>query len=212
MFIERGLKIDSTNINFLQLKANDQYFEKEFEEAIVTLKKLEDLQFKSVNTYEMYGMSYFNLEQIDSAEVYFKKALRLDRQNPKILYRLGTIEFARKDFRKARFYTNQAIIYSKPDLDKQYMLMGIMAKEELDLKMAINYFEKAYTNNRSNLDALFELAFASDGYYKDKKIALQYYERFVERISDKSPKLKTFATDRIKEIRKKFFIDGVIVD
>ena len=29
---------------------------------------------------------------------------------------------------------------------------------------------------------------------------------------DKSPKLKTFATDRIKEIRKKFFIDGVIVD
>jgi len=212
MFIEKGLKIDATNINFLQLKANDQYFGKEYEEAIVTLKKLEELKFKSLNTYEMYGMSYFNLEQIDSAEVYFQKALRLERQNPKILYRLGTIEYQRDNFKLAKLYLMQAIMYSKPDLDKQFMLMGTMAKEELDMKMAVNYFERAYQNNYSNPNALFELAFASDSYYKDKKIALKHYEKYLERFENKSAKLTKWAQERTKQIRKEYFIDGVIVE
>lgn len=212
IFIEKGLKIDSTNINFLQLKANDQYFGKEFEEAIVTLRKLEELKFKSINTYEMYGMSYFNLEQIDSAEVYFKKALKLDRQNPKILYRLGTIEYQKDNFKPAELYTLQAIMYSKPDLDKEYMLLGIIAKDELDFKRAVTYFEEAVKNNRNNVDALFQLAFTADSYYEDKKIALNYYERFIDRFESKSPKLTKYASDRIKEIRKQYFIEGEIVD
>ena len=212
IFIEKGLKIDSTNINFLQLKANDQYFEKEFEAALVTLKKLEELNFKSTNTYEMYGMSYFNLEKIDSAEIYFKKALKMDRKNPKILYRLATLEYQRENFKIARLLTMQSIMYSKPDHDKQYMLLGIMAKNEFDYKSAVNYFDEAVKNNRSNVDALFELAFVADSYYEDKKMVLRYYERFLERFESKSPKLTKYASERIKQLRKKLFIEGVIVD
>jgi tetratricopeptide (TPR) repeat protein len=212
MFIEKGLKIDATNINFLQLKANDHYFEKEFKEALVTLKKLEALKFRSINTYEMFGMSYFNLEQIDSAEIYFKKALKMDRKNPKILYRLATLEYQRENFKSARLLTMQSIMYSKPDHDKQYMLLGIMAKNELDYKSAVNYFDEAVKNNRSNADALFELAFAADSYYEDKKIALKHYERFIERFKSKNPKLTKYASERIKQLRKQLFIEGVIVD
>lgn len=212
IFIEKGLKIDSTNVNFLQLKANDQYFGKEFIEAISTLRKLEELKFKSVNTYEMYGMCYFNLEQIDSAEVYFKKALKLDRQNPKILYRLGTIEYQRKNYRIAELYTLQAIMYSKPDLDKEYMLLGIMAKEKLEFKNAVKYFDEAVKNNRSNVDALFQLALASDTYFEDKKVALRHYEKFIEKFESKSPELTKYASERIKQIRKQYFIEGEIVD
>jgi len=212
IFIEKGLKIDSTNINFLQLKANDQYFEKEFEAALVTLKKLEELNFKSTNTYEMYGMSYFNLEKIDSAEIYFKKALKMDRKNPKILYRLATLEYQRENFKMARLLTMQSIMYSKPDHDKQYMLLGIMAKNEFDYKSAVNYFDEAVKNNSNNVDALFELAFVADSYYEDKTMALRYYEQFIERFESKSPKLTKYASERIKQLRKKLFIGGVIVD
>ena len=212
LFIEKGLKIDSTNINFLQLKANDQYFGKEFEEAISTLKKLETLNYKSVNTYEMFGTSYFNLEKIDTAEIYFKKALKLDRMNPKLLYRMATIEYQKDNFKMAQFYVMQAIMYSKPDLDKEYMLLGIMAKDELDFKKAVKYFDEAVKNNRDNVDALFQLAFASDYYYEDKKVALKHYEKFLERFESKSPNLTKYASDRIKQIRKKYFIEGEIVD
>jgi tetratricopeptide (TPR) repeat protein len=60
LFIDKGLKIDSTNLNFLQLKANELYFTKNFNEAIHYLNKLDSLNFKSVNTYEMFGMCYYN--------------------------------------------------------------------------------------------------------------------------------------------------------
>jgi len=212
IFIEKGLKIDSTNINFLQLKANDQYFEKEFEEALVTLKMLETLKFRSINTYEMFGMSYFNLEKIDSAEIYFKKALKMDSKNPKILYRLATLEYQRENFKIARLLAMQSIMYSKPDHDKQYMLLGIMAKNEFNYKSAVNYFDEAVKNNSTNVDALFELAFAADSYYEDKKIALKYYERFIERFESKNLKLSKYASERIKQLRKQLFMDGVIVD
>ena len=212
LFIEKGLQIDSTNINFLQLKANDQYFSKEFKETIETLNKLEALKFKSVSTYEMYGMSYFNLEQIDSAEVYFKKALKLDRQNPKILYRMATLAYQKKDFKIAELYAFQAIMYSKPELDKEYMLLGIIAKEQKDYKKAVRFFDEAVKNNYNNEDALFELAFASDKYYEDEKIALKHYEKFIERFKNKNPELTKYANGRIKEIRKKYFIEGVIVE
>jgi len=212
IFIEKGLKIDSTNINFLQLKANDQYFEKEFEEALVTLKMLETLKFRSINTYEMFGMSYFNLEKIDSAEIYFKKALKMDSKNPKILYRLATLEYQRENFKIARLLAMQSIMYSKPDHDKQYMLLGIMAKNEFNYKSAVNYFDEAVKNNSTNVDALFELAFAADSYYEDKKIALKYYERFIEIFESKNLKLSKYASERIKQLRKQLFMDGVIVD
>ncbi|UMB55417.1 hypothetical protein MKD41_08070 [Lutibacter sp. A64] len=212
LFIEKGLQIDSTNINFLQLKANDQYFSKEFEETIETLNKLEALNYKSVNTYEMFGMSYFNLKQIDSAEVYFKKALKLDRMNPKILYRMATLAYQKKDFKMAELYIFQAIMYSKPELDKEYMLLGIIAKEQKDYKKAVRFFDEAVKNNYNNEDALFELAFASDMYYEDKKIALKHYEKFIERFKSKNPELTKYANGRIKEIRKKYFIEGVIVE
>ena len=38
-FINKGLKIDSVNVNFLQLKANVLYFSKDFKNAITYLNK-----------------------------------------------------------------------------------------------------------------------------------------------------------------------------
>jgi len=160
----------------------------------------------------MFGMSYFNLEKIDSAEIYFKKALKMDSKNPKILYRLATLEYQRENFKIARLLAMQSIMYSKPDHDKQYMLLGIMAKNEFNYKSAVNYFDEAVKNNSTNVDALFELAFAADSYYEDKKIALKYYERFIEIFESKNLKLSKYASERIKQLRKQLFMDGVIVD
>lgn len=212
LFIDKGLEIDSINVNFLQLKANELYFSKEFENALVYLNKLDDLHFKSVNTYEMFGMSYLNLKEIDSAEVYFKKALRLDRNNPKVLYRLGTLYYEQENFKSAKLYLMLSIGAGKGDLDKQYYLQGIIAKEEKELKLAVSFFEKAYRNNFNNYKALFELALASDIYFKDKKIALKHFQKYIERFESKDELMTNYSNKRIREIKKEYFIKGEIVE
>lgn len=212
LFIDKGLNIDSANINFLQLKANVLYFSKDFKSALKYLTVLDSLNFKSVNTYEMFGMCYYNLKDLELAEVNFKKALRLERNSPKICYRLASLYYEKKDFKLAKIYLRMSIMYGKGDLDKQYELSGIIAKEELNLKVAINHFNEAVKYSRTNANALFQLALTSDSYFKDKKIALKHYQNYMSRFEDKSKKLTAYVKSRIQEIKKQYFIEGEIVD
>jgi len=212
LFIDKGLNIDSTNVNFIQLKANVLYFSKDFDGAIEQLIKLDSLNFKSITTYEMFGMCYYNLKDYENAESYLKRALNIDRKNSKILYRLGSLYYEQKKIKIARIYLMQSIMYGRGDLDKQYLLSGIIEKEELNLKVAVNQFKEAVKYNRNNANALFQLAFASDSYFKDKKIALKYYQNYIQRFESKRGNLTVFASDRINEIKKEYFLKGEIVE
>jgi len=212
LFIDKGLRLDSTNINFIQLKANVLYFAKDFDGAIEQLTKLDSLNFKSINTYEMFGMCHYKLKNLELAEEFFKKALKIERRNSKILYRMGSLYYEKKDLKRAHLYIMQSIIYGRGNLDKQYLLSGIIAKDELNFKVAVNQFKEAVKYNYNNSDALFQLAFASDSYFKDQKIAMNHYQKYVQKFEGKSPKLTEYANRRIAEIKKEYFLKGEIVE
>jgi tetratricopeptide (TPR) repeat protein len=212
LFINKGLQIDSNNINFNQLKANDLYFSKDFNGALTYLNKLDSLNFRSVQIYEMFGMCYYNLKDFELAEIYFRNALNLDPSDSQILYRLGNLFYDKKDNIMASLYLRRSISSAKPDLDQHYYLLGIISKEENNLKSAIDNFEKSYENNYKNHKALFELAVNSEVYFKDKKIALKYYQNYLDKFKSYDKIMAAYAEGRIKEIKKQYFIEGVIVD
>lgn len=212
LFIDKGLQIDKNSLNFNQLKANELYYLKDFNGALKYLSRLDSLKFTSLNTYEMFGMCYYNLKELDSAETYFKKAIRLDRNNPKILYRMANLYYEKEDMKLAKLYLTMSIMYAKPDLDKQYFLLGTIFKEENDFKQALTNFEKAFQNNSKNFKALFEIATTSDVYYKDSKIALLHYKKYIERFENKDLQMTLYANKRIDKFKKELFIKGEIVD
>ncbi|NEW79299.1 MAG: tetratricopeptide repeat protein [Gelidibacter sp.] len=212
LFIDKGLKIDSNNINFNQLKANDLYFSKDFNGALTNLKKLDSLNFRTVQIYEMFGMCYYNLQDFEQAEIYFRNAIKLDPNDPQILYRLASLYYDKKDNKMASFYLYRSISSAKPDLDQQYYLLGVISKEENNLKAAIDNFEKSYKNNYENHKALFELAVTSEVYFKDKKIALKHYQNYLDKLKSRDNIMTAYAEGRIKEIKKQYFIEGEIVD
>ncbi|HEY9168274.1 MAG TPA: tetratricopeptide repeat protein [Lutibacter sp.] len=212
LFIDKGLKIDSNNINFNQLKANELYYLKDFNGALNYLKKLDSLNYRSVQTYEMFGMCYYNLKDFELAETYFRNAIKLDPDDSQILYRLASLYYDKKDNKTASLYLRRSILSAKPDIDKQYYLLGIISKEENNLKRAIDNFEKSYENNYKNHKALFELAVTSEVYFKDKKIALKHYQNYLDKFISHDKIMAAYAEGRIKEIKKQYFIEGVIVD
>ncbi|MGV8946650.1 MAG: tetratricopeptide repeat protein [Lutibacter sp.] len=212
LFIDKGLKIDSNNPNFNQLKANELYFLKDFNGALTYLNKLDSLNFRSVQIYEMFGMCYYNLQDFEQAENYFKNAIKLDPNDSQILYRLASLYYDKKDNKMASMYLHQSISSAKPDLDQQYYLLGVISKEENNLKAAIDNFEKSYKNNYRNYKALFELAVTSEAFFKDKKIALKHYQNYLNKFKSSDNIMTAYAEGRIKEIKKQYFIEGVIVD
>jgi tetratricopeptide (TPR) repeat protein len=160
----------------------------------------------------MAGMCYYNLQEFDLAETYFKKAIRLDPSDYTIYYRLATLYYDKKDYKMSKFFLFQSIGAAKPDLDRQYFLIGIIYKEENNLKEAIDSFEKSYQNNYSNYKALFELATTSDVYYEDKKIALKRFQQYISKFKRNDEKMTIYAENRIEEIKKHYFLKGEIVD
>ncbi len=212
LFIDKGLKIDSTNVNFIQLKATELYYSKKFKQTLNYLNILDSLKFKSVNTYQMAGLCYYNLKQYDLAEKSYKNALRIDRSNAVILYRLGTLYYQQKKIKLAKLFLFQSIMYGKGDLDKQYFLSGVIAKEENNSKMALSLFQDSYKNNSNNYKALFQWSVTSDFYYKDKKIALKLYQNYLQRFEKKDSEISKYIVNRIAEIKKQYFIEGEIVN
>lgn len=212
LFIDKGLQIASNNINFNNLKANVSYTFKDYKTSLKHLKRLDSLQYKSVNMYELFGLCYMNFEQYDEAKKSFEKAMELNPRNATILYRLASVYYKTGEKKKAMFTLMRSIYAAKPNLDRQYYLLGTIFKEEGKLKMAITNFKDSYLNNSKNYKALFELATTEDAFYKEKKIAYKDYQKYVENFAKKDAKMTVFAKLRIKEIKEAYFLKGETLD
>jgi len=212
LFIDKGLEINRKSINFNQLKVKDLYAKKQYLNTLDYLDKLEKLNFKGLFTYKYYGMTYMKLKDYELAKKYFKKAQKINWQDAQVFYYLGLIDKEQGGLKKAEMNFMMSIMYLKPEIDKQLFELGLISIEQKKSQKAIKYFKEAYENNSKNYFALFQLALVSDDYYEDKKIALKYYKRYVERFSSKDKKMYDYATKRIKHFTKEFFMDGIKIE
>ena len=212
IFIDKGLAIDKNNLNLIQLNANYLFMTKDYDGAIDNLKKLEKLNFRSVSSYSMLGMSFVRLQELDSAEVYFRKGLGMDRSNAKITFRLAKLYYKKKELKIAKIYAQRATMFLEVSMDEEYYFLGILQKENGETNMAIQSFSIAYKNNPRNHEALFQWAMASDAYYKEKNIALGHYRKYLDKFESKDDEMDAFAKQRIDVIVKELFLEGEIVE
>ena len=160
----------------------------------------------------MYGLTYLYMEDYDNAEKYFKIALKKDYTDASIFYNLGLVYKNKEDFKNAKYYFTSSIYLLKPDVDKHYFELGLISLEENNLKDAIANFNESYKNNHKNYLALFQLALVSDKYYKDKKKTLQYFQEYIEKFSSNDKKMLDYSTQKIREFKKEYFLQGVKID
>ncbi len=212
LFIDKGLKINPESINFNQLKAKDAFYKKEYKVALKHLDKLDTLGYKTLFTYKMYGFTYLKLEDFKNAETYFLKAKDKDPQDDEVRYNLGLVYASLKEHKKAQFNFMMSIYLQKPKLDKHYYHLGMLQLVQKEHKKAMKLFEKGLESNPRNKTILFQIALSSDSYYKDKKIALTHYKRYLDKFQSLDQEETTYVERRIKEIKKALFIKGEKVE
>ncbi len=212
VFIDKGLKINPKSINFNQLKANESYANKDFQTTLIYLKKLEELNFKTIFTYKLFGLTYMKLEDYDNAEKYFEKALKRNFEDASLYYNIGILKKIQGDLKAAEMNFMISIMNLKPDIDKQYYELGLIHLEQKKLQKAISDFKKSYENNSNNHYALFQLAMASNDFYKDKTIALKYFETYLKRFDSKDKDITAYVTKQLREMKKEFFMEGVKIE
>ena len=212
LFIDRGLQIDPKSINFNQLKVKNLYKNKQFDSVLVYLNRLEDLGFKTKFTYTYYGLAYHQLDSLKKAENYLKKARKLGWDDAQVLYYLGLVEKEQGKLRDAELNFMMSIAALRPKVDKQYFELGLIELEKKNPERAIQNFKKSYQNNSKNYKALFHWAITADHYYKDQKICFNLYKKYLDKFSKKDKALTAFCEQRMREIRKELFKEGVTVE
>lgn len=208
LFVNKGLIIDSLSVSLNMIKATELFSEKKYDQTLSHIKKIKSYGFSSAFIFEIEGMCYFKKKEYQLAEESFKKGLKIDFKDLEIRYRLANVYYEQKKYKPAKRELLLSFYFAEPKLTKSYFLLATIYKNEKKLPKAIEYFEKSYKNDKSNYKALFELAVASNAYYKDKKIALKYYDNFLERFKKKDIKMTLFAKQQVKSLKKELFIKG----
>ena len=81
-----------------------------YQESVEALKTSIAIYHKqSAEVFEGIGRAYLKLNQLDSSEYYFKKALKLD---PSLITNLGDVYFAKGKFTKAIYFYKKQVVFS----------------------------------------------------------------------------------------------------
>ena len=212
LFVEKGLQIAPYNSNLNRLKINEFYRSEKYNEAIGLLKKIDSIEPNEHYTHKMLGKCYLKINDNINAKKHFSKALTLDGEDYSSHIFLGNIYFEEKELSKSIMNYFMATMVGKEPRDEAHLGIANVFFEQKKPIRVIEHYKKAIAENGANYKALYLLANFSDNYYKDKKIAYTHYKKYIDKFEYKDAVYTQTAKERIKDIKKEFFLQGEILE
>jgi len=212
IFVDKGLFIDVNHINLNKIKINQLYRDKMYLKAIPYLLRIDTITRNDTYPTSMLGRTYYNLDSLDKAKKYFKKLWKIDKENYKSWTYQGHIAMKQKNLVVAQMNYRMATFIAKEKRDEEYYGLASAYYEMKKTKEAIFNFKKAYSENRLNYKALFQLAKLSDGYFKDKKVAYKHYVSYLDKFLEKDEVMTNFVKKRVSELKKESFMNGLTLE
>ncbi len=77
-----------------------------------------------------------------------------------------------------------------------------------ELKKSLDYYTKAWEEDKVNQFSYWQVCVLSDEYYKDPKIKLAHYEKLLSDYDNLMPFLRERAVKRVKELNEEIFFDA----
>jgi tetratricopeptide (TPR) repeat protein len=147
-----------------------------YKESVDELKKSISIYSKqSAEVFASVGTAYLKLNELDSSEVYFKKALKLD---PILITNLGDVYFAKGNFKKAIYYYKKQLKMS-PKNALAWINLGLSYGTFKQYDLALKHFLKADLLQPN--DSQINLFIATVYQFKNDSLNYQkFYQKAVE--------------------------------
>lgn len=212
LFTNKGLQIEPNHISLNRLKINQHMRNKNYVEALQLLHNIDTLAPNEHYTQKLLGRTYYNLNRLNEAAIAFETAAKLDRDDFKSHTYLGHIAMKQNQPRLAMGHYYSALYTGKKRRGEEYYGLGQVYFKMKKPKMALEMYKKAYQENRKDYKAVYQIATIADRLYKDKKMAYKHYKTYVSYFQHKDSLLTMHAQQRMKEIKKEYFIQGEVLD
>ena len=204
-YADIGLKMAPNSIDLNNLKALAYFNNGEKEPAIPYFEKLIELKQHKTYIYKNLAECYQFVWKYDEAFECYKKIVEIDNGDPEGYRGLGKLYWREKQYDSAKTNYKTAIEIQKVNFNTEYTALAQIALDEKDIKLAIDYYKKAYAQDDTNYFALYHVCFYSDKYYEDSNYRLQLFEDFIY----KFPNIKIYsdyAKKRISELKEEIHL------
>ncbi len=201
--IAKGLILDSTNVKLLLTQSKIAYKQKKYETVINAISQI--LKFQndtSIYMMKLLGISHFHLNDYKNTIMLMEKVIKNKQGSEVIHYYLGLAYRANGDFEKSVYHFEQAIDKGITDnISSYYTNLAVTYEEMKNFKESIKAYQTAYKSSKNKI-LLYHLARNYDAYYKDKEIALRYYEKYVTMNDTDNIEFKDYSKHRISELKE----------
>ena len=202
VYIDQGLRFYGDDISMINLKAQAYYNNGQYKQAIPWFERLLELGENRPFILERTAFSYYrNYDAEKAIQAY--RLLAMDPWSLADAYSgMGQVYLQEKQLDSAQYYIKKSIEERTVTFENEYADLGRIARLQDKTKESMDYYKKAWEENKKNLYNYYQVCILADEYYKDPKTRLKYYESLLEMYPDLTPFIKERAIKRISEIKE----------
>lgn len=206
--LKKGL-VSSPNSSVLHTEiAKVFYKQKDYENAIDAENQSMQLGGdSSLIKLKIIGISYFQLGQHEKAIEYLSYVDENSESNETMNYYIGACYIELGDLEKGELFIKKAINQGvSNNLDNFYTSLAIVYEKQENYKESINAYKLAYQYSKNKI-LLYHLARNYYVYYKDKTVAMKYYQKYLNENDTNNAPFINYSEYRLSEIKMKKHFD-----
>jgi tetratricopeptide (TPR) repeat protein len=203
-YIDIGLESYANNTDLISLKAQNYYWNEDYEKAVKWFEKLIDLNESTPFIHNKLAYAYYKILKYHKALEHTLIALELEPSNTDNIYFLARLYSETDDFENAEKYLLEYLKISDPSRDEEYQKLGYIYNRQKKHDMAIKAYQKAVDENPESDSAFFFLVLTKGQYYEDIETRIALYESFLEKFPNSY--FKEMAKKRISELKEEKFL------
>ena len=207
-YVDKGLRFYDNDVSLINLKALANYHDNLIWRALPLFERLVELGENKEYIFEKMGYSYFALRKFEKAKEAYGYLLTFDEENPVALFGIGKAYAQLQELDSAKIYIKKSIEVQKVVLDMEYNALARLAVEQNDLKLAIEYYKKAFREDPAGYLYKYEVCLLIDQYYKNPRMSLNCYEQYQEKFGRNKNYFSEFTSKRILELKEEIHMDA----
>ncbi|WP_228236888.1 tetratricopeptide repeat protein [Allomuricauda sp. M10] len=208
VYVDQGLRFYEDDVSMINLKAQAYYNNGQYKQAIPWFERLLELGEDRPFILERTAFSYYrNYDSEKAIQTY--RMLALDPWSLADAYSgMGQVYLQEKELDSAQYYIKKSIEERTQTFENEYADLGRIARLQNKTKESLDYYKKAWEENKDNPYNYYQFCILADEYYKDPKTKLQYYESLLEMYPKLSPFIKERVIKRVSEIKEEIHYAG----
>ena len=197
-FTQKGLALAPDNLRFLYSDARVHNKLDSFSTVVQQLEHALSLGDTLGYYQTMLSVSYIHLDSLDKAAFHLEQLVALDKASEHTHHYLSIIYDKKEDSKQSMYHLEKAIEKAiSPKTSLYYAELAAHHEKQKTYKDAIFFYAEAYQHSQKDV-YLFHQARNTDFYFKDKKMALRLYKKY---LATGHAKYREYTTKRVSELK-----------